>query len=398
MRAPTPRSTPRIVQHAVLAVACAFALAASGTHVVRSGETLADIAADHGTSVRALVESNRIEDPNLILVGQELTIPGATSGSGGGTPAEPATTTHVVARGDTLGGIAARYGTTVRAIAEANGITDPDRIVIGARLSVAGAPAGGSSGTPPAAAPAPSGGSPQRVGQRHTVQIGETIAGIARRYGITSAELIAWNGLVDGRIYATSRLMLWNPGSLPGASSSGPATHVVAVGETLSGIAARFGTSAGAIVSATGLADPDRIVVGQRLTIPGGSGDAPRCPVPGGSFFNDWAFPRSGGRSHAGNDVFAPRGTPVLAPVSGQVDVATGSIGGKQFRLTAADGSRWYGSHLDEFGARGQVSAGDVIGYVGDSGNARGSRPHLHFEVHVGGNAVNPYPLLRAAC
>ena len=113
---------------------------------------------------------------------------------------------------------------------------------------------------------------------------------------------------------------------------------------------------------------------------------------------NDWGFPRSGGRSHAGTDVFAPRGTPVRAPASGRVDIATGKIGGKQFRLTTSSGLRFYGSHMDAFGATGQVSGGTVIGYVGDSGNAKGSNPHVHFEVHPSGDAINPYPLLRASC
>ncbi len=369
-----------------------FALAASGTHVVRSGETLSTIASRHGTTVGALVDANRLADPNRILVGQQLEIPGG-GGSEGSQRKEP--TTYTVRRGDTLAAIAARFGTTVRALAAANDIGDPNLIRVGARLAVEGRP-GEASGTEQGG----SGGSGPTglAGQRHTVQIGDTIAGIARRYGIAASDLIKWNGLVDGRIYATTRLMLYNPGSLPSLEvEAGTSTHVVRPGETLSSIASRYGVRPSAIISASGIADPNRIVVGQELTVPGSTGSV-RCPVPGGSFFNDWGFPRSGGRSHAGNDIFAPRGTPVIAPVSGDVDIATGSIGGRQFRLTAPDGTKWYGSHLADFGATGKVAAGDVIGYVGDSGNARGSRPHLHFEVHVGGNAVNPYPLLRTVC
>jgi len=390
------RAPLRPRQLAALIAAGVFAVAASGTHVVRSGESLDAIARDHRTTVRALVEANGIANPNLILAGQELTIPG--TGSGGGSRA--ASAVHVVRSGDTLAGIAARYGTTVSAIAAANGIANPNVIVVGRSLQVAGGSGGGAT---PTSTPASSGGGRQLPGQRHTVQPGDTIAGIAARYGIRTQDLIAWNGLVDGKIYTTTRLVLFNPGTLPGGGvSTASGTHVVAAGQTLSSIASRYGVSASAIAQANDITDANRLRVGQRLTIPGssgGGGGAFACPVPGASFFNDWGFPRSGGRSHAGTDLFAPRGTAVRAPAAGVVEVATGAMGGKQFRLTAADGTRYFGSHMDSFGATGRVAAGAVIGTVGDSGNARGSRPHLHFEVHpAGAGPVNPFPVLRGTC
>jgi murein DD-endopeptidase MepM/ murein hydrolase activator NlpD len=81
------------------------------------------------------------------------------------------------------------------------------------------------------------------------------------------------------------------------------------------------------------------------------------------------------------------------------VSFGTGSIGGRQFRLAGDDGTTYIGSHLDAFGASGRVSAGTVIGYVGNSGNAAGGATHLHFEVRPDdGASMNPYPLLAAAC
>lgn len=376
-----------------LLIVGAFAMSASGTHVVRSGETLGSIAQRNGTTVQALVEANGISNPNLIVAGTTLKLPGSA-----GAGATASTRTHTVRPGDTLGSIAARYGTSVSALAGANGISNPNVIVVGRSLQISGAAQPSTTG-----APGPTSGGRQLPGQRHSVQRGDTIAGIAARYGIRTADLIAWNGLVDGKIYATTRLVLFNPGALPstGGSTSTPGgTHVVQSGQTLDSIARRYGVSASSIATANGISDPNRIRIGQRLTIPGSStsGGSFVCPVPGATFFNDWGFPRSGGRSHAGTDLFAPRGTPVRAPAGGQVAIATGNLGGKQFRLTTSSGVRYFGSHLDAFGATGQVGAGDVIGYVGDSGNARGSRPHLHFEVHPSGSAVNPFPLLHGSC
>lgn len=123
------------------------------------------------------------------------------------------------------------------------------------------------------------------------------------------------------------------------------------------------------------------------------------CPVQGPhSFIDSWGYPRSGGRRHKGVDMMANIGVPVVAPVSGTVSHRGNSIGGLSFHLSGDDGHYYYGTHLSRYGAAGRVSAGTVIGYVGDTGNARGM-PHLHFEIHPNhGGAVNPYPATRAAC
>lgn len=365
---------------------------------MRSGDTLGDIAYSNGISVRELVEANGIANPDLIRIGQSLTIPGGSgSGGGGGGAASGAGSSYTVRAGDTLGLIALRHGTTVAALVAANDLSNPDLIRIGQSLSLAGGSA--AAATSQGSVPSQAGG---QAAKYHTVQAGETIAGIASQYGISADDLIAWNGLSDGKLYATVRLSLFNPGTPPSPSSgrSDGTNHEVKPGETLATIAAHYGTSASEIAAASGLANPNLIRVGQTLTVPATSTGAAgfHCPVPGAVFFNDWGFPRSGGRAHAGNDLFAPRGTPVLAPANGVVDIVEGTIGGKQFRLRAADGTTYIGSHMDGFANTGTVAAGDVIGYVGDTGNAKGSSPHLHFEVHVDGTPVNPYPVARATC
>ncbi len=125
------------------------------------------------------------------------------------------------------------------------------------------------------------------------------------------------------------------------------------------------------------------------------------CPVRGPhAFSNDWGQPRSGGRRHQGNDVFAARGTPVVTPVAGIVRGHNASLGGISFTLVGDDGNTYFGTHLERLsGAGGRVSAGTVVGYVGNSGNARGTPPHLHFEIHPrGGGAANPYATLTKYC
>ena len=127
-----------------------------------------------------------------------------------------------------------------------------------------------------------------------------------------------------------------------------------------------------------------------------------RFPVAGrASYSHDWLFPRHVPEFHVheGTDVFAERGTPVLAPTAGTVRTSNGSIGGLAVRVTQPDGTFWYLSHLDAI-ADGiedgvQVAAGQVVGTVGDSGNAKGGAPHVHVEVHPhGGEALDPKPLL----
>ena len=163
-------------------------------------------------------------------------------------------------------------------------------------------------------------------------------------------------------------------------------------GDRLGDIAHAHGVPVSLIIEVNDIANPNLIRSGQILRIPKGSVWV--CPVEGASYFNDWGFPRSGGRYHEGNDLYVARGTPVRAPVSGTVEFKTGSIGGRQFNLAGSDGIMYIGSHLESFGTSGQVTAGAVVGYVGTSGNAEGTRPHLHFGMYHKGGVINPYPSL----
>jgi murein DD-endopeptidase MepM/ murein hydrolase activator NlpD len=128
------------------------------------------------------------------------------------------------------------------------------------------------------------------------------------------------------------------------------------------------------------------------------------CPVAGTVTFADtWLAPRSGGRQHQGVDIFAAEGTPVVAPASGRVEHYDNSLGGLSYRLYADDGTFYYGTHLAGYAneGAGHVAAGTVIGYVGRTGNAATTPPHLHWEIHAGGRgsaAINPTPTVEALC
>ncbi len=134
-----------------------------------------------------------------------------------------------------------------------------------------------------------------------------------------------------------------------------------------------------------------------------GIGDAPFliCPVdPPRSYSDDFGAPRWAGgfHTHQGNDIFAPLGTPVRAPFEGNAVDAVNGLGGLAVKVFGADG--WvYNAHLSAYGTLGQVQAGAIIGYVGNTGDAVGTPPHDHFEWHPGGGAaVNPYPFLQQVC
>ena len=119
------------------------------------------------------------------------------------------------------------------------------------------------------------------------------------------------------------------------------------------------------------------------------------------SFVDSWGAARSGGRRHEGTDVMAPHGARVFAFVDGVVSRESSSTnGGIQLYLQGDNGVEYFYAHLSGYAVSTgtRVRAGQLVAYNGQTGNARYTAPHTHFEVHLAGSPVNPYPYLKRAC
>ena len=245
------------------------------------------------------------------------------------------------------------------------------------------------------------------------------------------AALVGANGLTD-----TAVIVPGDEICLP-AGSSAPATwsdracgaggaYTVAAGDSWFGIARRAGVAGSAVLAANGT-DATRVLhPGETICLPEGARlDAAATtatststasaaaavtmdalPMHGPCWFGDtWGAPRGNGRTHKGVDLVTWSGRYVYAVTDGVLTRRAwdqpGSLSGNAWWLTAADGSGTYYfyAHLSDFApgleVGDQVEAGEIIGFVGSTGNS--STPHLHFEIHPnGGGAVNPYPSIAA--
>lgn len=190
----------------VAPVLASVALAADPIVTVKRGDTLTGIARLHGVEVATIVALNGLPDPDRIYAGQQLRI--GTDPAPASNPSEAAApATHVVATGENLTRIARQHGVTVAAIVAANGIANPSLIFTGQRLTIPGAattaPALLVAAPEPQAAAAPT--PPAAAPAVHVVARGETLTGIARMYGVTVAAIVAANGIANPSLIVTGQ-------------------------------------------------------------------------------------------------------------------------------------------------------------------------------------------------
>lgn len=368
-----------------LAAALVISSIASAQDItVRPGDSLWALAARHGTTVAALKQANGLAS-NALRPGDTLTLPtGSVS-----TP-----TTYVVAQGDTLYDIAVAFDMTVDDLIAFN---DLDGIVIrpGMELQL-----GAGTSTPTALTV--------------TIGAGDTLWALSRAYDLSIADIAAANG-IDAQAVLQPGQALVIPGRYGSTEvdTGGASTPEVQVqpGDTLWEIARRYNTTVSALMAANGLAH-DALQAGQTLRVVGGSDlvraqPATADPAPQPSVTMVWPLAgritsrfgyrslRVGGSNmHYGLDIDGDTGDPIASATGGIVSFS-GWMGGYGNLVVITDGNtEYYYAHASALMVvEGEtVTPGQVLAAVGSTGNSTGS--HLHFEVRVDGSPIDPMPLL----
>ncbi|GGZ06167.1 LysM peptidoglycan-binding domain-containing protein [Novosphingobium colocasiae] len=379
-------------------------------HVVAEGETLNGIANRAGVSAAAIITANALKAPGYpVRVGQKLAIPRKSAAKPAATkPAGPATSesVHVVGDGETLGGIANRAGVSRTAIAQANGLKGPDYAVrVGQKLTIprpGGTPAASASATKTRSGSAKA--TAPELETRHVVTEGETLGGIAARAKVPRVLIIEANGLKAPYDVRPGQILM-----LPRTRR-----HTVAQGETGFTISYKYGVPWDKIAVANGIDATAAVKPGQELLIPTlldpptvsapaatPSPQPSATPVAARPAAARFAWPvagnirreyATGADYHNGIDITAPKGTMVQAAAAGTVKFA--GLEKEQYgNLVVLDhGDGWFTAYgfLSRVTVKdgAKVAAGERIGLVGNTGQAKGNE--LHFEIRKDGNPIDP--------
>ena len=247
----------------------------NGYYTVQSGDTLSGIALKFSTTSSKLAQLNSISNPNLIYVGRRLLVnqsSNSNSSSSGQssstkTNTEASTASYTVKSGDTLSGIASQYNTTVNQIVSLNQLSNPNLIYVGQVLKLKNSQTTNSSSSSSSTAATTVG--------TYTVKAGDTLSAIASRYSTSSSTLASLNSLSNPNlIYVGQVLKVSSNASTSSSTSSSAnstvttaASYTVKSGDTLSAIAAKYGTTYQALASANSISNPNDIYVGQVIKV-----------------------------------------------------------------------------------------------------------------------------------
>lgn len=246
----------------------------NGYYTVQSGDTLSGIALKFSTTSSKLAQLNSISNPNLIYVGQRLLVNQSSNSNSSSSGQSSSTTTnteasaasYTVKSGDTLSGIASQYNTTVNQIVSLNQLSNPNLIYVGQVLKLKNSQTTNSSSSSSTAA--------TTVGT-YTVKAGDTLSAIASRYSTSSSTLASLNSLSNPNlIYVGQVLKVSSNASTSSSTNSSAnstvttaASYTVKAGDTLSAIAAKYGTTYQALASANSISNPNDIYVGQVIKV-----------------------------------------------------------------------------------------------------------------------------------
>ena len=393
-------------------------------HIVKKGETLWSIAQECNLSLELIITTNNLTNSELISIGQQIEIP-SIKDIKDTTPETNIITTqpvidkkndnvnnnislpentepivYTVKAGDNLWNISQKYGVSVAVITDINNLRDKDLLSLGQKLEI----------------PAIGGGvsiSNQKQEPTiitYTVVKGDNLWSISQKYDVNMSTIISTNNLKE-----ISRLSIGQELKLPitnmdiakaeGYSQDAAAEEIiyyVKKGESLWSISREYNVKLEAIIAANNITDASKISAGQQLRIPN---------VPGArSNITNFIWPVRGritstygtrvisGRKdfHAGIDIGGPAGTSIVAAESGMVSYTGYMRGYGNVIILSHDGgySTVYGHNSANLVKKGQsVKRGSVIAKMGNTGNATGT--HLHFEIRLFSNPVNPLSYLK---
>ena len=278
-------------------------------YVVQKGDTLASVAAIYGISWKELAAYNNISNPDILIVGYELRIPGGESLSFAPSSMDVSGQEYVVKKGDTLSGIASMYDTSWKRLAEYNHLSNPNRLVVGQKIRIPGTLTGSLVPVTRADSPVPMSSTisittqraPIEQGSSYVVQRGDSLSKIASRAGLTVDEIKAVNALTSNRIVAGKSLRIPKKGEVSVTVLSEPAPepvmikvetaapelapiaelaplapaasapvyeHVLYPGETIEDVARQYGSSQEEIMLLNGITDPAVVKPGTKLLVP----------------------------------------------------------------------------------------------------------------------------------